>query len=177
MQALRSPTPWHVLLLVALGLAFHASYTQTGLNLMDEGWTLYAGRALHLGWTMYDQLFWVFPPGHALAAWIGWAIDPPGFMVARWIYAGFDIGLAVGLYFLARKLMPAHFALLAGLLLVVAAPDSHRAQGLFAYRYLIWTTLALLCFWYRLESGRRVWLLWAGILVGPAKIGPGAAPD
>lgn len=162
------PAFWHVPLLLALGIAYHLQYTQSGLNLMDEGWTLSAARALHNGGTMYGDLFWVFPPGHVLAAWIGWAIDPPGHLIARWIYAGFELSLVVTLYALARCLMPAGFALLAALLLVVAAPDSHRAQFLFGYRYLVWTALALLCFEWRQRTGRRAWLGVAGALVAVA---------
>lgn len=162
------PALWHLSLLLAIGAAYHFQYTQSGLNLMDEGWVLSAGRALHHGWTMYDDLFWPFPPGHVLAGWIGWAIDPPGHMVARWIYAGFELALVATLYGLGRTFMPAGFALLGALLVVTAAPDSHRAQFLFAYRYLVWTALALICFERRLATARPVWLLWAGILVGVA---------
>ena len=162
------PALWHLPLLLVIGAAYHFQYTQSGLNLMDEGWVLSAGRALHNGWTMYDDLFWVFPPGHALAGWIGWAIDPPGHVVARWIYAGFELALVATLYFLGRTFMPAGFSLLGALLLVTAAPDSHGAQFLFGYRYLVWTALALLCFERRLATGRRAWLLWAGVLVGVA---------
>ena len=159
---------WHLALLLVLACVYHAAYTRAGLNLMDEGWPLSAARALHLGGTMYDQVFWVFPPGHVLAAWLGWAIDPPGQLIARWVYSFFDIALVVTLYFLARRVLPSHFALLAGLLLVVAAPDSHRAQGLFAYRYLVWSALALLCFDARLRGGSRHWLFAAGALLAVA---------
>jgi hypothetical protein len=162
------PAAWHVPLLLATGFAFCLRYNEIGLNLMDEGWALAAGRALHGGATMYDDLFWVFPPGHALAAWIGWAIDPPGHMVARWIYSGFELGLVAAMYFLARRLMPAGWALLGGLMLVASAPDSHYAQFLFGYRYLLWTALALLCFARRLETGARGWLFVAGVLVAIA---------
>ena len=159
---------WQLALLLALALVYHAAYTHAGLNLMDEGWPLYAARSLHHGGAMYDQVFWVFPPGHVLAAWVGWAIDPPGQMIARWIYSFFDMALVAALYFLARRVMPAQFALFAGLMLVVAAPDSHRAQGLFAYRYLVWSALALLCFDVRLRGGSRRWLFAAGALLAVA---------
>jgi len=159
---------WHLALLGVLACVYHAAYTRAGLNLMDEGWPLYAARSLHLGGTMYEQVFWVFPPGHVLAAWLGWAIDPPGQMIARWVYSFFDIALVGTLYFLARRVMPANFALLAALMLVVAAPDSHRAQGLFAYRYLVWSALALLCFDVRLRGGSRRWLFAAGALLAVA---------
>ena len=33
---------------------------------------------LHDGGTLYDDVFFVFPPGHLLSAWIAYALDPPG---------------------------------------------------------------------------------------------------
>jgi hypothetical protein len=167
-SAKRDPLWWHLALLVAASVGFESLFLGHGLNVIDEGWPLYAAMRLHGGGTLYQDVFFVFPPGHLLAAWIGYGLDPPGLGVARTIYAAFNVALCVGIYFLGRRLMPASFALLGALLLAFAAPQSHFSQLLFGYRYLVWTVLALLAFGQRLSTGNRRWMVAAGLLTGVA---------
>lgn len=175
MSAAQSPGPvdrmstWGPLLVVLLASAgFETLFVSHGLNVMDEGWPLYAAMGLHAGGTLYRDVFFVFPPGHLLAAWIGYGISPPGLELTRWIYAGFNVALCGALFLLGRRLMPTAFALTGALALAVAAPESHNMQLLFGYRYLVFSVLALLCFDQRLRSDDWRWLLAAGALTGIA---------
>jgi hypothetical protein len=149
--------------------AYEVCFLTMGMNLTDEGWPLYAAAQLHAGGTLYDDVFFVFPPGHLLCAWIATAVEPAGTLpvvVARALYGLFDLALALASYALARRLMPPGFALLAGLCIAVAAPHSHELQLLFGYRYLVWSVLALLAFERRLRTGRAGWMLAAGAAAG-----------
>jgi hypothetical protein len=149
-----------------VSIAYEARFLHIGLNPLDEGWPLYAATRLWQGGVLYDDVLWVFPPGHLLPAWIGVALAPPGIVSTRVIYAAFAVALCVGLYFLARRLMPPPFALLAGLLVALAAPRSHHYQLVFGYRYLVFSVLALLAFDAALRTGKRRSLFWAGLAVG-----------
>jgi hypothetical protein len=135
---------------------------------MDEGWPIHAAMEMHDGKTLYDEVFWVFPPGHVLPAWIGYGLAPPGLVPARIIYGIFSVALCVALYFVSRRFMPANFALLAGLLIATAAPLSHTQHLLFGYRYLVWSVIVLLFFHLRLARNDSRWLFPAGIFAGIA---------
>ena len=168
----------HLAILLSVSLFYESLFLRRGLNLMDEGWPLHAAMEVHAGETLYDEVFWVFPPGHLLPAWIAYGVDPPGIIAARAIYASFAVALCVGLYFLSRRIMPADFALLAGLMVAVAAPRSHYFHLLFGYRYLIFSVITLLFFHRRLITGDGRWLLPAGLFAGTAflfRITPAAA--
>ncbi len=165
---LRDPLWWHVALLLAVSIGFESAFIHHGLNLYDEGWPLYSAMRLHDGGVLYQDVFFVFPPGHLLAAWIGYALDPPGIIAARIIYAAFNVSLCVAFYFLGRRFLPASFALLGALLLALAAPDSHLSHYHFGYRYLVFSVLGLLAFSERLRTGDSRWLLVSGIFTGVA---------
>ena len=133
-------------MLIAVSVAYESLFIYHGINRLDESWPLYAGMQLHAGGTLYDDVLWVFPPGHMWIGWIASALDPPGFVLARIIYATFNVALCVGIYFLGLRLVERPFALLGALLIAIAAPRGHLLQLLFGYRYLILTVLALLAF-------------------------------
>jgi len=96
----------HVAIIVATSLTFESAFLHGGLNLMDEGWPLHAAMEMHEGRTLYDDVFWVFPPGHVLSAWIGYGLDAPGIILTRKLYAAFNVLLCIIIYFIARRLMP-----------------------------------------------------------------------
>jgi hypothetical protein len=166
----------HVLILLLVSIGFESLFLHYNLNSMDEGWPLHAAMELHNGGTLYDDVFWVFPPGHVLPAWIGYGLAAPGIIATRIIYAIFSVATSLGFYFVARRLMPSDFALLAGLLIAVAAPRSHWEQLLFGYRYLALCAGVLLCFHRALSAdlgegparNRSRWLFGAGLLAGIA---------
>ncbi len=62
------PVAWHIPLLLAVSFGFESLFFRHGLNRIDEGWPLYAAKLLHEGGTLYQDVFFVFPPGHLLAA-------------------------------------------------------------------------------------------------------------
>jgi hypothetical protein len=157
-----------VVILLIVSIGFESLFIEYGLNSMDEGWPLHAAMEMHDGKALYDEVFWVFPPGHVLPAWVGYGLAPPGLIGARVIYAGFNVALCVGLFFVARRLMPADFALLAGLLVAIAAPKSHLEHLLFGYRYLVLSVVALLFFYLRLNRHESHWLFFAGVFAGIA---------
>jgi len=159
---------WHLALVLAASISFEAAFLHHGLNVYDEGWPLYAAMQLHAGGSLFDDVFFVFPPGHLLAAWLGYAIDPPGIVFARGVYAGFNVALCAAMYFLGRRFLPAPFALQAALLLAIAAPGAHLWQYHFGYRYLVFSVLALLAFAERLRTGRLRWMFAGGLLTGLA---------
>lgn len=158
----------HLLVLAVVSITFEFSYVATNLNLVDEGWPLYAAMQLHAGGTLYDDVFFVFPPGHLLAAYVAYGIDPPGIVLSRIIYASFDVAMVFALYFLGRRLMPARFALFGSLLLAVAAETAHHQQVLFGYRYLAISALALILFARSRERPPLRLMFAAGILTGLA---------
>ena len=162
----RDPHAWHVVLLVSLSSIWEALFLRNGINVLDEGWALYAGMQLHMGRTLYTEICWVFPPGHALPAWLGYAFDPGGVLIPRVIYAAFNVALVVALYELGRRLMPPRYALLGAALLAIAAPRSHMMHLLYGYRYSLSVVLVLLAFSRRLDTRKRVWMLMAGALGG-----------
>ncbi len=162
------PAWWQLPLLLVLSVAFESLFLHNGLNLLDEGWPLYAAMRLHAGGILYQDVFWVFPPGALLPAWLGYALEPPGVVAARVIYAGFDVALCGAVYGLARRLMTPSYAFLGAALLAVAAPLSHIVQVVFGFRYLLFSVLALLCFSQRLRAGQARWLVAAGCFSGVA---------
>ena len=162
------PAWWQLPLLLALSLGYESLFIWNGLNLTDEGWPLYAAMRLHEGGRLYADVFWVFPPGALLPAWLAYALDPPGVVAARWIYAAFDVALCLALYGLGRRLMGPAFAFLGAALLAVAAPQSHIEQLLFGYRYLLFSALSLLCFSQFLREGVPRWMYLAGAFAGIA---------
>lgn len=135
---------------------------------MDEGWPLHAAMELLDGKTLYDEVFWVFPPGHLIPAWIAYSLDPPGIVLVRTLYAAFTVAACLSVLFVARRLMPADFALLAALLVAVAAPRSHFEHLLFGYRYLVWSFIVLLFFHLRLSRDESRWLFLGGLFAGIA---------
>lgn len=158
----------HVVFLVALSVFYESLFIHVGINLLDEGWILYTAKRLWEGGTLYHDVFFVFPPAHALPAWISYGLDPPGLVTSRWIYAGFNVASCVTLYLLGRQIMRPGYALLAATLLAVHSPFSHGAHLLFGYRYLVWSLLALLAFSRRLLTGNPRWLFLAGAFAGVA---------
>lgn len=167
----RTSTAWlQLAVVVTLSAAFESIFLPFGLNAMDEGWPLYAAMQLHAGGRLYEDVFFVFPPGHLLSAWIAYAIDPPGVLLARVFYAVFAVALCATLYALGRRITTPGFALLGAALVAVAAPDSHASHLIFGYRYLVWSVLALWCFSQRLRSDDPRWMAAAGALTGVALV-------
>jgi hypothetical protein len=159
----------HLALIICVSAAFESLFIHHGIGwLFDEGWPLYAAMSLHDGGVLYDDVFFLFPPGHLLPAWIAYAIDPPGVVLTRAFYAAFNVALCGTIYLLGRKLMKPSFALLAALLLAVAAPRSHLVHVVFGYRYLVFAVLSLLAFSMRLRTGERRWMGIAGLCTGIA---------
>jgi len=156
------------MLVLAVSAVYESFFVHNGINHLDESWPLYAAMRLHAGGVLYDDTLWVFPPAHVWVGWLAYALDPPGFVLARIFYAGFSVALCGALYLLARRLMPEPFALLAALLVAVAAPRGHHYQLLFGYRYLVFSVLALLAFDRRLRGGSARWMVASGALVGVA---------
>ena len=102
--SLRNPVGWHLLVLVAVSVAYESLFIHHGIAwLFDEGWPLYAAMRLHAGGVLYADVFFPFPPGHLLPAWLAYALDPPGIILARIFYAGFNVVLCVAMYFLGRR--------------------------------------------------------------------------
>jgi len=159
----------HVLLIVVASAAYESLFVHHGIAwLFDEGWPLYAAKLLHEGGTLYADIFFPFPPGHLLPAWVAYALDPPGIILARIFYSAFTVALCVAVYFLGRRLTSARFALLAALLLAFAAPRSHLSHLLFGYRYLVFSVCALVAFAAYLQSRDRRAMVLAGFLTGVA---------
>lgn len=156
----------HVLLLLALSLYFEQLFYDQGANQVDEGWPLYAAMRLHAGGTLYRDVFFVFPPGHLLAAWIGYALDPPGLIASRVIYAALNTTLCLAMYALGRRIMAPGYAFVAALLVCLHSPHSHVSHFMFGYRYLVFAVLALLAFSGWLESNKRRWMVAAGMWTG-----------
>lgn len=173
-----SVTVRHVLWIVLICLGYEVLFLYEPPNPIDEGWPLYAAKRLHEGGTLYADTFFVFPPGHLLPAWLAFAIAPPGVELSRVFYAGFDLALALALYALGRRLLPAHLALLVALMVVLASFRAHAHHNVFGYRYLVWSVLALVAFARSGEAGDRRWLLAAGLATGVAtsfRLTPGFA--
>ena len=159
---------WQVPLLLAISIAYENLFLHYGINRIDESWPLYAAMRLHDGGVLYDDVLWVFPPAHVLSGWIAYGLDPPGFVLARTIFAGFSVALCLALLFMGRRIMPPSFAFLGALLVAVAAPRSHIFQVLFGYRYLVIPVLTLLAFSRRLSTGDARWMFAGGVAAGIA---------
>ena len=161
-----SPTGWHLAAVIAAGIGYAYLFQYEPPGLLDEAWPVYAAWRLHEGGTLYEDILFIFPPGHVLAAWLGYALDPPGFGIARVVYAAFDVALAAVVYRLGLRLMPASFALLGALLTVFSAPAAHEAHLLFGHRYMVFSALALAAFARRLDATDARWLFVSGICIG-----------
>ena len=170
MKAARSTRSlwWHLAIVVAVSASYESLFIHHGINRLDEGWPLYAGMQLQAGGRLYEDILWVFPPGHAWVGWFAYAFDPPGIVAARWIYAFFNTAACVGIYLLARGITTPPFALLGALLVALAAPRGHLYQVLFGYRYVIFSVMALLAFSRRLRSDDSRWMIVAGGCTGLA---------
>lgn len=166
---IRNTWLWHILLIMVVSGWYELLFVHHGIGwLYDEGWPLYAAMKLHKGGVLYLDVFFLFPPGQLLPAWVAYALDPPGVILARYLYAGFALAACLVLYLLGRRLMRPNFALLAALLVAVAAPRSHLLHLLFGYRFLLFSVLALLAFAARLRTGDRRWMVAAGVWAGLA---------
>ncbi|MGH0028848.1 MAG: hypothetical protein ACQGVC_03590 [Myxococcota bacterium] len=163
-----SSTWAHLLLIAAVSIGYESLFIRHWLNVVDEGLTLYAAMQVHAGGTLYRDVSFVFPPGHLLVPWIAYGIDPPGVVLSRVLFAALNVALCLALLPLARRIMPARWALFGVLLVAVASPLSHRAHLLFGFRYLVFSVLALLAFARRLETGDRRFSLLAGVWIGVA---------
>ena len=166
----RDWTSLHVLVVLGVSTAWESLFLGHGLNAVDEGWPLYAAMQLHAGGTLYEDVFFVFPPGHLLVAWIAYGLAPPGVVLARALYSSFTVGLCVCLYLVGRRLMPPAYALFGALLLAVGATSSHMQQLLFGYRYLVISALAVAVFARWLSDRQPRWLVLAGALTGLALV-------
>lgn len=174
----RQQTALHLFFIVGLSLAYESLFVSNGFNPLDDSWPIYAVFNLDAGGTLYRDVFWVFPPGHLIPAYFGYHLAPPGLHVARLFYGAFAVAMCAGLYFLARRLMPARFAFFAAVLAAVAAPDSHLMHTVFGYRYLIFSVLALLAYARRIETDDVRWLAVAGFWLGVGaffRLGPAFA--
>ena len=154
--------------MVGVAAWFESLFLYFNVNWLDESWPLYAAMRLEAGGTLYQDVFFIFPPGHLLAGWIGWTLAPPGLVVARIVYSVFNLVLVAALYVLGRRIMPGPYAVIGALLVGVATANSHLEHLLFGYRYLVWAVLALLCFARRLDTGKSRWMGLAGVFVGIA---------
>ncbi|MEN8183113.1 MAG: glycosyltransferase family 39 protein [Myxococcota bacterium] len=154
------------LALGALSLGFEALFVHHGLGWFDEAWPLYAARQLSEGGRLYHDVFFLFPPGHLLPAWLATWLDPPGLIGARWLYALLGAAGVVALYGVGRRMLAPPFAFLAAALLALAAPESHLTHLLFGHRYLLFPALGLLAFARYLEDGRAGWMGLAGACAG-----------
>lgn len=157
---------WHVPVLVLACSVYESLFIYHGVNIVDEGWPLYAAKRWLEGAPLYSDAFFVFPPGHLLPAAAGLLLDPPGLVVSRSIYAFFQISAAIGIYLFGRRLMPPGFALFGALLIGLGAPRSHLAHHVFGYRYMVFSLISMLLFAWRLEGGKRSLLFWAGLACG-----------
>jgi hypothetical protein len=165
-------------LVFVVAVAYESLFIGHGLNPIDEAWPLWAVHQMKQGGTLYEHVLWVFPPGHLLSAWVAQSIDPPGFRIARTLYAAFAVALSVSCWFLARRLMAPIFALAASLCIALAAPNTHLMHAIFGYRYMVFSILALLAFDRRLTSNERRWLFVTGLLLGVGgffRLGPAFA--
>ena len=156
------------MLVCMVSIGYEWCSLRLGVNVIDEGMPLYAAMQLHEGATLYRDVFFVFPPGHVLIAWLAFAIDPPGLLLSRILYSVFTVGLCAALYLVGRRLMPAGFAVLGCLMVAILSSTSHLQHHLFGYRYLVFSALALLCFARHLRADHSRWIGAAGILTGIA---------
>ena len=65
---------WHLPAILLLSAAYQSLFIWNGLSPLDEGWPLYAAMRLQAGGTLYRDVYWVFPPGALLPAWVGYAL-------------------------------------------------------------------------------------------------------
>jgi hypothetical protein len=164
----RDPFVWHVWIVLTVSAVYESLFVGHGLNVVDEGWPLYTAMRLHEGGVLYDDVFFVFPPGHVLVAWLAYALDPPGVVLARTLYAGVSVALSLGIYGLGRRVMRPSFALVGALLLAVGATSAHMQQLVFGYRYLVVSLLAILAFSQYLRGRDPRWMFAAGLMTGVA---------
>jgi hypothetical protein len=157
---------WHLPVLVVACAVYESLFIYHGVNIVDEGWPLYAAKRWLEGAPLFSDAFFVFPPGHLLPSVAGLLLDPPGLVVSRSIYAFFQIAAAVGIYLFGRRVMPPGFALFGALLIGLATPRSHLAHHVFGYRYMAFSLISMLLFAWRLEGGKRSLLVWAGLACG-----------
>ena len=139
-----SQRAWHLVWIACVCIGYEVQFLYQPPNPVDEGWPLYAAKRLQEGGTLYADTFFVFPPGHLLAAWIGYAVAPPGVEAARVLYGGFNLALCLTLYLLARHLVAPHLALLAAMLVALTSFQSHMQHNVFGFRYLVWSIFGLL---------------------------------
>jgi len=169
--SLREPVWWHLFALVALSAGYEALFLDySNGELFDEGWPLNAVMQLRAGGQLYRDAFFTFPPGHLWPAWLAYAWDPPGIWLARLFYGAFNVALIVALYLLGCRLMPTRFAFWGALAVALAAPHSHLGHLLFGYRYLVFSTLALLALARALDDRQARWLFVAGLWTGVALV-------
>jgi hypothetical protein len=160
--------PGAPLAVVALAVLYQLPFFDRWFNFMDEGHILLYADIIAKGGELYrDATVYPLPGAFYFLAWVFGFVEPSN-LVARWIVM-LEFAVLVGLVFvLLRTLVPPGWAL-AGVLLMFlyriwAFPHWHMYN--YSSTALLVQLAALLGLLRFMDTGKRAWLLLAGLLFG-----------
>jgi len=155
----------------AVAFAYFALFVHYGFNLDDEGALLAQFYRTYLGELPYRDFHMGYTPsGHYFQAGIFWLFGV-SVVPLRWSLAACDSLVALLLFVIGRRIMPAGFALLAPLAYCAAMPFYPGEFASFNIPYPSWYGVL---FWVGglwmllrfLESGRVRWVAASGLMAG-----------
>ncbi|MBW1684338.1 MAG: glycosyltransferase family 39 protein [Deltaproteobacteria bacterium] len=160
--------PGAPLAVVALAVVYQLPFFDRWFSFMDEGHILLYADIIANGGELYrDATVYPLPGAFYFLAWVFGFVEPSN-LVARWIVM-LEFAVLVGLVFvLLRKLVPPSWAL-AGVLVMFlyriwAFPHWHMYN--YSSTALLVQLAALLGLLRFMDTGKRTWLLLAGLLFG-----------
>jgi len=129
--------------LLSIGAAYQLPLLFEGVGLIDEGHLANAALRVHRGEVLYRDVYSVYPPGSFYVVAGLFDVFTPSLIVIRAFHIALTLALATAVYGLARRLMEAPGALLAGLLVVATGWEAILERCHYGYLYGVFPISAL----------------------------------
>jgi dolichyl-phosphate-mannose-protein mannosyltransferase len=153
-----------VLLLASLSCLCWLGGLVTHLSLYDEGLAVYGAERVLGGEVPYRDFWTLYAPGQFYALAAVFHFCGPGLLAARVYSAAVQLLIVVCAYGLARKLVPAPWALLSWFLVTVTLPAFNPCYPMAPA--MLCALLSCFCLARYLEGPKRRYLLMAGACTG-----------
>jgi hypothetical protein len=149
-----------LLLLLAVYAAYSALIYNHGLNLFDEGSVLSAAQRVVRGDILYRDITVAYAPGEYILLAGLFKVFGYNVIVERLMWITAKLIGVVFLFLMSRKLMPAVYAFMVGLLYIFTSGPLHKVF------YVAPSIPTMFLFFIYIEKGRRKWLFLAGLAAG-----------
>lgn len=153
------------LLVLLFSILFISADAFEGLKVYDEGVTVYGASRILDGYLPYRDFWTVYMPGHYYLYALVFKIFGVSLLVERITSIILMVGSSIIIFFIARKVLPAIFALLVFFFSAVWL-SSFEFFGYIIHPTLLCSLISINFFLNYLLKARKKALLWAGIFAG-----------